>query len=173
MVKFTATIKKFESNGEKSGWTYIEITADIAERLKTGNRKSFRVKGRLDQHTISGVALMPMGGGVFIMALNATLRKGIGKSAGAMLQVALEADEKPVALPAGFMEALADEPAALETFNRLSQSHKGYMRIWITTLKTETGQAKRMAQAVNALAKGQDFVQMVHALKRERESRLK
>ena len=169
MVAFTSTIKKFDNQGEKTGWTYIEIPAAIAEQLKPGTKKSFRVKGALDKHAITGVALLPMGGGVFIMALNASMRKGIKKNVGETIQVNLQGDEKEQELPVGFMECLKDEPAALEQYNRLSKSHKGYFRIWITTVKSEAAQARRMAQAVTALAKGQDFVQMVRALKQKRE----
>jgi hypothetical protein len=168
MVTFTATIKKFEKQGEKTGWTYIEIPAAIAGQLKPGTKTSFRVKGTLDNFAIKGVALLPMGGGAFIMALNATLRKGIKKPVGAMLQVQLQHDEKARELPAGFMESLTDEPAALEQYQRLSKSHKGYFTIWITSVKSDAARAKRMAQAVNALARGQDFVQMVRSLKKDR-----
>ncbi len=45
MLKFTTTIKKFDKQGEKTGWTYIEIPAAIAQQLNPENRKSFRVKG--------------------------------------------------------------------------------------------------------------------------------
>ena len=83
-VQFTTTIHKFDKQGEKTGWTYIEIPADVAQKMKPGNKKSFRVKGKLDSFNISGIALLPMGGGVFIMALNATMRKGIGKRHGAI-----------------------------------------------------------------------------------------
>lgn len=79
MVNFVTSILKFDQQGEKSGWTYITIPAKIAEQLQPGNKKSFRVKGKLDDHAINGVALLPMGGGDFIMALNADLRKAIGK----------------------------------------------------------------------------------------------
>ncbi len=85
-----ATIHKFEKQGEKTGWTYIEVPADIAQKLKPGNKKSFRVKGKLDNYKITGVSLLPMGGGSFIMALNAGMRKGIGKRHGAMLKVQLD-----------------------------------------------------------------------------------
>ena len=33
MVQFTTTIHKFEKQGEKTGWTYVEIPADIAGQL--------------------------------------------------------------------------------------------------------------------------------------------
>ena len=107
-VKFIATIHRFESKGEKTGWTYIEIPVDIAQQLKPGNKKSFRVKGKLDDFKIDGIALIPMGGGVFIMALNADLRKGIGKRKGAMMKVQLSADEKGFVFNKDFIDCLAD-----------------------------------------------------------------
>jgi hypothetical protein len=30
MVQFTTTIHRFEKQGEKTGWTYVEIPADLA-----------------------------------------------------------------------------------------------------------------------------------------------
>ena len=74
MVNFTTTLLQFAEQGEKTGWTYIEIPADIAEQIKPNNKKSFRVKGRLDNYKISSVALMPMGDGKFIMPFNAIMR---------------------------------------------------------------------------------------------------
>ena len=84
MIEFTATLKQFSEQGEKTGWTYIEIPIDIAQQLKPGNKKSFRVRGKLDKYPIEHIALMPMGAGVFIMAVNADMRKGMGKKKGAM-----------------------------------------------------------------------------------------
>jgi hypothetical protein len=75
MISFTTTILKFGQQGEKTGWTYILIPAELAGQLKPGHKKSFRVKGRLDQYPIKGVALLPMGEGDFIMALNAAHAK--------------------------------------------------------------------------------------------------
>ena len=75
MVQFTATIHKFEKQGEKTGWTYIEIPADIAQQLSPEIKNHFRVKGKLDNFKITGVSLLPMGGGSFIMAINAAHAK--------------------------------------------------------------------------------------------------
>src|SRR5947208_3349524 len=76
MVEYTMVILKFDEQGEKTGWTYIEVPADIAQQLKPGNKKSFRVKGKLDNYAIKKVALLPMGEGNFIMPFNAGMRKG-------------------------------------------------------------------------------------------------
>ena len=93
MLKFTTEILKFEKKGEKSGWTYIEIPADIAQQLKPGEKKSFRVKGKLDNHSIKQAALLPMGYGDFILPLKAEVRRKLGKRKGAPLTVQLALDE--------------------------------------------------------------------------------
>ena len=163
MVSFVATIRKFEKQGEKTGWTYFEIPADLAEKIKPGNKKSFRVKGKLDDLKISGIALLPMGAGVFIMPLNTALRKGIHKRHGAMLKVQLEEDKKPFQFNKEFMECLADEPAAKVFFETLSGSHQRYFSKWIDSAKTEPTKTKRIALAVNALAKKWGYQQMLRA----------
>ncbi len=168
-VRFTTTILQFAEQGEKTGWTYIQIPQDLAEQLKPGNKKSFRVKGKLDNYRIAATALMPMGDGSFIMPINATMRKGIGKRKGAMLSVQLEADDKPIPLCPELMECLADEPAALAFFNTLPPSHKLYFSKWIEGAKTEPTKTKRIAQAVNALSKKWGFGEMSRVLKKERE----
>lgn len=169
MVTFTATIQQFADQGEKTGWTYITVPADIAQELKPGNKKSFRVKGKLDQHAIAGVALLPMGAGNFIMPLNAAMRKAIKKKKGGMLKVQLSVDTKPLSAPAGFIECLADEPKAKAFFEQLKPSHQNYFIKWIGGVKTEAAVAKRIAQAVTALSFQQDFVAMLHSLKAQRD----
>ena len=92
MIEFNTIILQFDEQGEKTGWSYIEVPADLARQIKPGSRKSFRVKGMLDGFAIAGMALLPMGNGNFIMALKAEVRKAIHKNAGAMVQVRIEED---------------------------------------------------------------------------------
>ncbi|MFI5132865.1 MAG: YdeI/OmpD-associated family protein [Chitinophagales bacterium] len=169
MIRFNTAIHRFDQQGEKTGWTYIEIPADLAQKLKPGNKKSFRVKGKLDSYTIKAVALLPMGGGSFIMALNATMRKAIGKRNGAMLKVQLETDDKPYQLNAELMECLNDEPRALSFFKTLAKSHQHYFSKWIESAKTEATRTKRIAQAVNTLSKHLGFGGMLRSLKNDKE----
>ncbi len=162
-VQFTATLHKFDKQGEKTGWTYIEVPADIVQKIKPGNKKSFRVKGKLDEYKISGVALIPMGGGIFIMAINAVMRKSIGKRHGAMLKVHLQEDQSPFALNKDFIACLADEPVAKEFFHTLPGSHQRYFSKWIDDAKTDPTKTKRITLAVNALAKRWGFGEMLRA----------
>ena len=167
MVQFTTTILRFKEQGEKTGWSYINIPQKIAQELKPGNKKSFRVKGKLDNYAIKGVALMPMGGGEFIMPINATMRKAIGKRGGDKLNVQLTEDKKLPELSADLLECLADEPAAKEFFDSLPHSHRLYFSRWIESAKTAPTKAKRIAQAVSALAKKWGFSEMVRTNKKE------
>ncbi|MBA3674286.1 MAG: DUF1905 domain-containing protein, partial [Chitinophagaceae bacterium] len=136
MLQFNTLIKKFGDKGEKTGWTYIEIPAALAEKLKPNNKKSFRVKGSLDDYLFEGLALIPMGEGNFILALNASIRKKIRKSKGASLNVSIEADNTPVKLNAELLECLADETESLSFFNSLAPGHRKYFSNWIDSAKT-------------------------------------
>ncbi len=167
MIQFTATMHRFEKQGEKTGWTYIEIPQDLAQKLKPGNKKSFRVKGKLDDYKISGVSLLPMGGGAFIMAVNAAMRKGIGKKHGAMVKVQLEEDKKPYQLDKDFLECLQDEPKAYEIFNAMPRSFQNYYSKWIESAKTESTKTKRIAHAVSSLAKHMNFSEMLRSMQKK------
>jgi len=172
-VIFTTTLKKFNAQGEKTGWTYIEVPAALAGELLPGNKKSFRVKGCIDSHNISGVALIPMGGGDFILAVNAGMRKAIKKEKGASVRVVLEPDSTEPAPPKDLMECLQEEPEALRFFTSLTRGHQNYFGKWIDSAKTETTRTRRIADAVVALSRKMDFGAMLRHLKKEREDRLK
>lgn len=163
MIQLTTLIKQFAEQGEKTGWTYIKIPAAIAEKLKPNNKRSFRVRGSLDNYAFEGMALIPFGGGDFIMALNAYIRKKTGKRKGAMLQVKIEVDNNPVKMNAELLECLADEPEGLSFFNTLTPGHRNYFSKWIESAKTEATKTKRIAQTINALSNHQDYGQMLRA----------
>jgi len=172
VATFTATILKFKDKGEKSGWTYIEIPAAIAGKLKPGNKKTFRVKGQLDDYRFDGIALLPMGNGNFIMALNGTVRKKIRKVHGARLRVQLEADDKPVTPPFEMIECLDEEPAELTFFKQLPKSHQNYFIKWIEAAKTEPTKTRRIAHAVTALSRKIGFGEMLRMLQKNRKEKM-
>ena len=168
MVKYKTIILKFSKMGEKTGWTYIDIPADVAQKIKPGVKTSYRVKGQLDDYKIKGVALLPMGEGAFIMPLNAEMRKRIGKRHGAMLTVQLEEDKAAFKFNADFIACLKDDPAAKKFFDTLPGSHQKYFSKWVDSAKTEATRAKRIAQALNAFVRKMSYMQMMQSLKREK-----
>ncbi len=169
MISFNSVILKFGEQGEKTGWTYIDVPAHLALDLKPGNKRSFRVKGKLDGYNIAGIALTPVGGGNFIMALKAELLKAIHKRPGAMVQVTLDVnDDFKFVIPPELEECLADEPDAERYFGSLAESHRGYFIKWIDSAKTEPTKAARIVHTLNALVQKMDYAQMLRALKAKR-----
>ena len=161
MVKFDTILSRFGEHGEKTGWTYISISEDIANRLKPGNRKSFRVKGRLDQLSLKSVALLPMGDGRFIMPVNATMRKAIGKRKGAMVHVEIEVDVEPPELSKDLLVCLEDDPDAREYFFSLPPSHRNYYSKWVESIKSPEGKSLRIADVVNAMNRKWSFSELM------------
>lgn len=113
------------------------------------------------------VSLLPMGGGDFIMTLNAPMRKMIKKQKGAEVSVLMDVDHGEIVPPKELLECLADEPKAMEGFRKLSNSHRNYYINWIKAAKTDPTIAKRIAATVNAMEKGWDFGQMLRSMKKD------
>ena len=168
MLSFSTTILKFSRQGEKTGWTYIVVPDKIAKRLNPGVKKSYRIKGKLDDLKIEKTALIPMGKGDFILPINAAIRKATGKRFGATLKVQLEIDVAPILPPAALLECLQDEPEALKHFNSLPQGHRNYFTKWIETAKTEPTKTKRIALVIKTMVRKMDFGAM---LREERDER--
>jgi hypothetical protein len=169
MVRFKATILQFKAMGEKTGWSYIKVPAALAQQLKPGNKRSFRVKGKLDAHAISGMALIPMGEGDFILALNAAVRKAIRKERGASLEVQLEPDAKVLTPPMDLLDCMADEPEALKYFRGLPMSHQNYFGNWIKQAKTAATRTKRIVRVVGAMLKRQNYAEMIRDQRDDRD----
>jgi hypothetical protein len=169
MIRFTAEIKKFGRHGEKTGWTYVEVPANRAEELFPGERRSFRVRGKLDALPIKRVALIPMGGGDFIIPLNADMRKALGKGQGEKLTLTIsrDADPDPVPLPDDLQLCLADEPRARKNFLALPRSHRNYYIKWIDSARTEPTRVKRIAATVTAMDRGMSYPEMLRAMREE------
>jgi Bacteriocin-protection, YdeI or OmpD-Associated/Domain of unknown function (DUF1905) len=163
MLRFKAEIRKYARQGEKTGWTYVDIPVDLAGKLYPGNRKSFRIQGTLDGLAVKALALIPMGEGHFILPLNTALRKRLRKSAGQTLQLSISRDENPdpVPMPEDFAACLEDEPAARKHFYKLPGSHQKYYIKWINGAKTETTRVKRIAQAVSGLLREMGYGEML------------
>ena len=166
MVEFSVVIKKFSNQGEKTGWSYIEIKSDIAQQLNPGKKSTYRVKGKIDGKPFHQIALIPMGNGHFIMALNAGMRKIIGKRKGEMVHIQMELDTTLLVINAEFLECLKEDAEANQFFNTLPQGHKRYFNTWIESAKTDPTRTDRIAQTLNALANRLNYGQMIRSLKK-------
>lgn len=166
MAELTATLQQYAAKGEKTGWTYLEVPAAVAAEIKPNNKLSFRVKGFLDGVPINGVALVPIGEGNFILPVKAALQKALGKRKGAVVKMQLGVDlDFKIEMPADLANCFADEPVALQNFNRLPKSHRHYYFKWINEAKTEPTRVKRIAATLNAACKGLGYGEMLREMK--------
>ena len=166
MVIFKAEMEKFERMGEKTGWTYVFIPAAIANEIKPDCKKSFRIRGKIDQVSIQGLALVPMGEGDFILAIKTALRKQLKKEEGAVVSLELEEDvDFKVEMPPELDMCLSDDPRLMEQFLSLPKSHQHYYINWFNTAKTEKTRVKRLTMIVNAMEQRLDFGEMIRAQK--------
>lgn len=161
VIVFTAILQKFAQNGEKTGWTYIPIPQPLAQQLKPGNKKSFRVKGIIDNYTMEGVSLLPMGDGSFIIPINSAMRKAIAKGHGSMVAVTLLEDEKKYQLNKDLVACLADDPEAKSFFEAMPPSHQNYYSKWIDDAKTEATKIKRLSQTLFGMANKMNYSQTI------------
>ncbi len=152
--------------GEKTGWTYFEISQKIASILNPGVKVSFRVKGKIDEVVLKQQAILPMGKGEFIMAVKSDLRKKLKKKNGDKISVSLSLDKTEVKVSENFSTCLQDEPEALKYFLSMPPSHQIYYSNWIESAKTENTKTKRIALAINTLAKKMNYGEMIRSQKK-------
>ncbi|WP_353184531.1 YdeI/OmpD-associated family protein [Parapedobacter lycopersici] len=172
MVDFSAIILRFDQKGEKSGWSYIELPAALAQQIKPHEKRSFRVRGTIDGQLFAGMALVPMGDGDFILPINSKMRRQLKKQHGAVLQLSLEEDvDFKIEIPEDLEVCLLQEDDALmDRFMSLAKSRRNYFINYINEAKTLPTRAKRMTMTVEAMAMGLDFGAMIR-LEKSRRSR--
>jgi hypothetical protein len=165
IVRFQTILQKFGEKGEKTGWTYVHIPADIAQEIKPNTKLGYRVKGTIDDFSIKLVALIPMGEGDFVIPINAQMRRGIRKEEGATVTLNLEEDTDELPQSEELMICLEDEPKALEAFLKLPKSHQNYYSKWIESAKTIETKTKRISMTVHGLAMGMTYGEMMRYYK--------
>ena len=130
----------------------IEVPEEAVEALGKGKRPPVvvTINGYTYRNT---VAVM---GGTYMIGVSSEHRAASGLKAGDEVDVELILDTQPrtVELPADFAAALAAEPAAQATFDKLSPSNKGYHVSLIEGAKAADTRQRRIEQSIAALREG-------------------
>jgi hypothetical protein len=166
-IRIQTVLEKFGKNGEKTGWTYILLPAELARKVYPQDKKSFRIKGQIDDLPFSGQATLPMGDGDYILPVKSPWLKKLRKKAGDAVLLIMELDLQPYVLNPMMMECLEDDPMALQQFVSFTKSHQNYFSKWVDTAKTESTQAKRIAAILKAMHLKQDYSTMIRSQKKE------
>jgi hypothetical protein len=146
-MKFRTTIKQ----GDKTA-TGIQIPDDVIEALGAGRKPPVKmtVNGYVYRSTVATVD------GNFMVGFNADHRAASGLKGGDEVDVEVEVDTQPrvVDVPDDLRAALDAEPDARATFDRLSNSLKGYHVSQVTGAKTDETRQRRIERSVSVLREG-------------------
>jgi hypothetical protein len=132
--------------------TGIRVPDEIVEGLGAGKRPPVRVT--INGYTYrSTIAVM---GGDYMVGVNADNRAAAGVSGGDDVDVDIELDTAPreVTLPPDFAAALDAEPAARATFDKLSNSNRGWHTYQIEGAKSPETRRRRIEKSIAALREG-------------------
>lgn len=172
MVTFQAEILRSETQGTAMlGWAYVEVLQAVAFQIKPNYKQVYRVRGEIDGHAFSGLALMPKGEGDYILAINGAMRKILKKGVGDVLSLILEEDKDfTIEMPEDLEVCLLDDEADLmDRFMALAKSHRNYFIKYINEAKTEPTRTKRIIMTVEAMTLGLDFGAMIRLDKARRQ----
>jgi Bacteriocin-protection, YdeI or OmpD-Associated/Domain of unknown function (DUF1905) len=95
-------------------------------------------------------------GGEFLLGLNREVRTAAGVQAGDEAEVIIELDEttREVDVPADLAAALAADPQAAASFERMAFTHRKEYCRWIDDAKRAETRLRRVAQAVEMIKAG-------------------
>ncbi len=173
MFSFQTIIQKFDNKGEKTGWTYIDIPADILIQLKRKDKKEFRIQGFIDDVKIERLAVYPLGNGSYIIAINAQLRKALGKKEGAMVSAKIQLDNSEAPQSQELTDCLNEDPPAKKRFETLSLSQRNYFHQYIINAKGLATKESRIVNIILAMHKGYDFGEMIRDIKKTPAKKLR
>ena len=168
MPAFKSIIQKYAAKGDKTGWTFVDMPLDIVVKLKLKSRREFRIKGVMDDVKFERMVCYPVKDGTFIIALNADIRKKLGKKAGAVVAVKFELDKSEALQSQELLDCLNEDAVAKKQFETLLLSHKNYFHRYIYSAKAEATKAGRIVNIINAMYKKQNFGEMIRGLKKEK-----
>ncbi len=147
-MRFHTTL--LQSDGTATG---IRVPDEVVESLGAGKRPPVRVTLNDGYTYRNTIAVM---GGVYMVGVSAEHRAASGVAGGDEIDVDIELDTAPrtVEVPPELVAALDADPAARATFDRLSNSNKGWHVTQVTSAKTDETRERRIAKSVAALREG-------------------
>src|SRR5215472_14478892 len=95
-------------------------------------------------------------GGEYLVGLNRQVREAAGVQAGDEAEVSIELDQAPreVEVPEALAAALAADPQAAASFERMAFTHRKEYARWIAEAKRAETRQRRVAQAVEMIRAG-------------------
>jgi hypothetical protein len=147
-MKFKSTLKQAEG----STATGIVIPDDVLAALGAGKKPPVKmtVNGYAYRSTVATI------NGDYMVGFSADHRGACGIKGGDPIEVTIELDTEPrtVELPADFAAALKADKEAQATFDKLSNSLKGYHVTQVTGTKNPETRQRRIEKSIATLHEG-------------------
>lgn len=146
-MRFRTAIRQSDGNA-----TGIEIPSEVMAALGAGKKPPVRlsVNGYAYRSTVATVD------GRSMVGFSAAHRAASGLHGGDEVDVDIEIDNEPrtVAVPDDLAAALDTEPRARTTFDKLSNSMKGYHVAQVLDAKTPETRQRRIEKSISVLREG-------------------
>ena len=146
-MRFRATI--LQSGKTAMGF---EVPPEAVEALGAGTRPpvTVTINGYTYRNTVAVL------GGTYMLGVSAEHRGPARVTAGDVVDVELQLDTAPreVDVPEELAAALAADPAAKATFDKLSYSNKSWHALQVTGTNNPETRARRIEKSIAALAAG-------------------
>jgi Bacteriocin-protection, YdeI or OmpD-Associated/Domain of unknown function (DUF1905) len=133
------------------GGAGVVVPFDVEQAF---GKKRVPIKATIDGVPYRG-SLVRMGGPCHLLIVLKEIREKIGKGPGDEVDIVLEEDTEPrvVRIPANLEKALKNAPGAKTLFTKLSYTHQREYVRWIEGAKRPETRTKRIAQAIDLLAR--------------------
>lgn len=147
---------RLEPMGPKGSWVFVYLPRKASEAL--GSRGRVAVVGTINGFPFRSSAF-PTGDGTHQVAVNKAMQTGAKAKPGDKVEIALRVDTAPrtVEVPADLKKALAESKMAKANFDKLAWSHRKAYVDWILEAKRPETRARRIAEALRRLGKGQGY----------------
>ena len=146
--EFEVTLKKPEDIDS----AYFIVPFNVPEVY--GTKAQVKVRGTIDGYPYRG-SIANMGEG-HCMVVKKEIRDAIGKGGGDTVLVVMEIDTEPrvITVPEDFQQALDNNKAAKEAFEKFSYTHKKEYVDWIEGAKRPETRENRVKKAVELISRG-------------------
>ncbi len=133
--------------------TGIVVPPEVIEAFGAGKKPPVHIVLNGVYEYRSTVAVM---GGEYMIPFSSDHRKKSGLEGGDSIEVDLTLDTAPreVEVPPALAAALAEDPAAKEAFDKLSNSKKKVHTLSVESAKTDETRERRVAKAIESLKSG-------------------
>jgi hypothetical protein len=148
--RFTAELL---GRGPNAAWVFLPVPFNAGEVF--GSKARVAVRGTLNGAPFRN-SLLPNGDGTHSMPVNKELMASANAKVGQTVAVVMIVDKDPrlVCAPDDLHIALAKSPAAQQSFEALSYSHRKEYVDWILGAKRQDTRERRIHKAVEMLVAG-------------------